>query len=116
MCNGKRTHPRSVLYLNLPPCLCSGNQSVSLTTAIAIYFIIWWTVLFAVLPFGVRSQQDSGAVTPGTDPGAPAMPRLWRKLIWTTIMASVVFALCVVVYANRLVTLDGLAALFGMAR
>ena len=89
-----RAKPRSVFYLNPPPCTRSGNHSVSLTTAIAIYFIIWWTVLFAVLPFGVRSQEESGAVAPG----------------------SVVFALCVVVYAHRLVTLDGLAALLGMAR
>jgi predicted secreted protein len=48
---------------------------MSLATSIAIYFIIWWTVLFAVLPWGVRSQQESGAVAPGTDPGAPAIPR-----------------------------------------
>ena len=89
---------------------------MSLTTGIAIYFIIWWTVLFAVLPFGVRSQEESGAVTRGTDPGAPAIPKLWHKLVWTTIAASVVFALCVVVYVNRLVTLDGLAALLGLAR
>ena len=31
---------------------------MSLPTSIAIYFIIWWTVLFAVLPWGVRSQQE----------------------------------------------------------
>ena len=107
---------RSGFYLNPPTCCCLGNRSVSLTTAIAIYFIIWWTVLFAVLPFGVRSQEESGAVAPGTDPGAPAIPRLWRKLIWTTITASVVFALCAVVYTYRLVTLEGLAALLGLAR
>ena len=89
---------------------------MSLTTAIAIYFIIWWTVLFAVLPFGVRSQHESGAVASGTDPGAPEVPRLWQKLIWTTVAASVIFALCAVVYSYRLVTLDGLAILLGMAR
>ena len=50
-------------------------------TVIAIYFIIWWVVLFAVLPWGVRSQQESGEVTPGTDPGAPAVHRVWRKLV-----------------------------------
>jgi len=33
-------------------------------TFIAIYFIIWWVVLFAVLPWGVRSQEESGEVTP----------------------------------------------------
>jgi predicted secreted protein len=87
---------------------------MSLATAIAIYFIIWWTVLFAVLPWGVRSQQESGAVTRGTDPGAPVIPRLRRKLIWTTIVAGLVFALWYVVYTYRLIALDDLAAMLGM--
>jgi predicted secreted protein len=88
---------------------------VSLTTAIAVYFLIWWVVLFAVLPFGVRSQHESGeAMTPGSDPGAPAIPAIWRKLAWTTVAATVIFALCAVVYSYRLVTIDGLAALIGM--
>ena len=42
------------------------------TTIAAIYFIMWWIVLFAVLPWGVRSQTEHGEeVPPGTDPGAP---------------------------------------------
>ena len=81
-------------------------------TVIAIYFLIWWVVLFAVLPWGVRAQGEGGA--PGTDPGAPLVPRLKAKLVWTTVVASVVFGLCAVVYVNGLVTLDGLAALMGM--
>jgi predicted secreted protein len=88
---------------------------MSLATSIAIYFIIWWTVLFAVLPWGVRSQQESGAVVPGTDPGAPAIPRLRRKLVWTTIVAGIVFALWYVVYTYRLIAIDDLAAMLGMA-
>ena len=40
---------------------------MSLVTAIAIYFIIWWTVLFAVLPWGVRSQDETGTVAKGTE-------------------------------------------------
>ena len=86
---------------------------MSLTTAVAIYFIIWWVVLFAVLPFGVRSQEEEGAVAPGTDPGAPVLARVWMKLLWTTVAASVVLALCVVVYRYRLVTIEGLAGLLG---
>ncbi len=58
---------------------------MALTTAFAIYFIIWWVVLFAVLPWGVRSQEESGEVVPGSDPGAPNLPKLLLKLIWTTI-------------------------------
>ena len=66
---------------------------MSLATSIAIYFIIWWVVLFAVLPWGVRSQDEQGTITPGSDPGAPAIPNLKRKLIWTTIVAAGVFAI-----------------------
>ena len=89
---------------------------MSLTTAIAIYFIIWWVVLFAVLPFGVRSQEESGDVAPGTDPGAPARANLKRKLVWTTLVACIVFALFFVVYSYRLITIDDLAAMLGMPR
>jgi predicted secreted protein len=29
------------------------------TTAAAIYFVIWWIVLFTVLPFGVRNASEA---------------------------------------------------------
>ena len=87
---------------------------MSLPTALAIYFIIWWVVLFAVLPWGVRSQHEDGAIIPGSDPGAPAIPNLKRKLLWTTIVAGIVFALGYVVYAYRLIELDDLAAMLGL--
>jgi predicted secreted protein len=87
---------------------------LSLTTAAAIYFIIWWVVLFAVLPWGVRSQVESGDVVPGSDPGAPAVPNLVAKLVWTTVVATIVFALAAVAYVYRVVTLDQLGTLFGL--
>ena len=87
---------------------------MSTTTAIAIFFLIWWVVLFAVLPWGIRSQHEGGEIVPGTDPGAPAVPNLGRKLLWTTAVSVVIFAACYVVYVNHLVTLEGLAKLLGM--
>lgn len=83
-----------------------------ITTALAIFFLIWWVVLFAVLPWGVRSQQEGGEVAPGTDPGAPAMPKLGRKLVWTTLVSAVLFAGCYVIYVERLVTIEALMAPF----
>jgi len=83
------------------------------TTAVAIFFLIWWVVLFAVLPWGVRSQHEGGEVAPGTDPGAPILPKLGRKLIWTTVVAGAIFAAFYVVYADRLISLDSLMARFG---
>jgi predicted secreted protein len=87
---------------------------MSITTAIAIYFLIWWVVLFTVLPWGVRPQGAEGA--PGTDPGAPLVPRLLAKLVWTTIIATAVFAACATVYVKGWVTLDDLVDLVGMPR
>jgi len=87
---------------------------MSLARSIASYFISWWVVLFAVLPWGVRSQEEDGTITPGSDPGAPAIPGLKRKLVWTTIVAAVVFAAWQVIYAYRLIALDDLAALIGV--
>jgi predicted secreted protein len=76
------------------------------STLIAIYFIIWWVVLFAILPWGVRSQAESGDVAPGTDPGAPSVHCVWRKLLWTTVTAAVVFGIAVAVYKADLVPLE----------
>jgi predicted secreted protein len=90
------------------------SRTLSITTAIAVYFLIWWLVLFAVLPWNIRSQVESGSVAPGTDPGAPAIAGLRRKLIWTTIVSACVFAILSIVYSYRLIALDDLAASFGV--
>jgi predicted secreted protein len=87
------------------------------STAAAIYFIIWWVVLFAVLPFGVRSHDEAGvAVEAGNDPGAPTALRMKTKLIWTTLIACVLFAICWVVYVYRLVSLEDLGTLWGLLK
>jgi predicted secreted protein len=75
-------------------------------TLIAIYFLIWWVVLFAVLPWGVRNQEEAGDVIPGTDPGAPAIHKVWSKLIWTTVVATVIFAVLYVIDAQGLIPYD----------
>jgi predicted secreted protein len=51
----------------------------------AIYFTVWWTVLFAVLPFGVKRDE---AEQVGHQPGAPARPLLIKKFIWTSIISA----------------------------
>jgi predicted secreted protein len=52
-------------------------------------------VLFAVLPFGVRSQHEVGNYVRGTDPGAPVKPYLFLKTLWTTAISLVVFGLLI---------------------
>lgn len=71
---------------------------MTLLGAFAVYFVIWWTVLFCILPLGVRSQIESGEVTAGTEPGAPAAPQLLRKAVLTTLVSLGVFALLFVLW------------------
>ncbi|MEL6437368.1 MAG: DUF1467 family protein [Pseudomonadota bacterium] len=66
---------------------------MSLLSAFAIYFIIWWVTLFAILPLGVRSQAEESDVILGTETGAPIRPQLGRKALLTTLVASIVFAI-----------------------
>ncbi|MBI1385003.1 MAG: DUF1467 family protein [Rhizobiales bacterium] len=81
---------------------------MSLTFALAIYFVVWWIVLFAILPIGVRTQGESGEVVPGTPASAPTSPRLLRKVLMTTVVASVVFAGIYIIITERLIDLDSL--------
>lgn len=61
-------------------------------TAIAIYFVIWWIVLFAILPFGVKNAHEAGEATlEGNEPGAPVRHQMGKKALITTIVAAVVF-------------------------
>jgi len=79
---------------------------MDLVLAIAVYIFIWWIVLFAVLPFGVRTQQEEGSVVPGTPESAPAKPRLVRIFLINTVVATTVFAIVYVVIAYGLITPD----------
>jgi predicted secreted protein len=60
---------------------------------LALYTMIWWMTLFAVLPFGVRTQGEAGDVVPGTPASAPVRPRLIRVFLINTVVATLVFAL-----------------------
>ncbi len=64
---------------------------MSVMLGIAVYFIIWWTTLFAVLPIGVRTQRETGEVVPGTPESAPAHFRVLRVLAINTAVATAVF-------------------------
>lgn len=63
---------------------------MSVTSLVAIYFIVWWLVFFAILPWGNRAQADvdQANMAPGTAPSAPARPRLILKALITAVIAA----------------------------
>jgi predicted secreted protein len=86
----------------------------SISTGFAIYFVLWWIVLFVTLPFGVRSQQEQGEGVPGSDPGAPVASRMGAKLIWTTAISAVIYAMAMLAYSAGYLNVERLSKLMGI--
>ncbi|WP_020178853.1 DUF1467 family protein [Methylopila sp. M107] len=72
----------------------------------AVYFVIWWTTLFAVLPFANKGRAEDVAVVPGADSGAPASLRIGRTFLATTLVASAIFGAVYAVLTYHLIGLD----------
>jgi len=85
---------------------------VHVESFLAIYFVVWWIVLFAVLPWGMRTQEEEGEVTPGTPASAPAKLNLAKKAMWTTIVSAVVVGVFWLVGVAFGLSFEGFVAMF----
>ena len=65
---------------------------MSWTSGLAIYVVIWWLVIFLVLPWGRRNTIGPDDVDKGQDAGAPEKPRMLVKMAVTTVVSGVFFA------------------------
>jgi predicted secreted protein len=89
-------------------------MAYTISTGFAIYFVLWWIMLFVTLPFGVRSLHEDGGGSPGTDPGAPVVTLMGRKLIWTTLLSAVIYAVGMTAYYEGFLNIDRLSKMMGM--
>ena len=64
-------------------------------TAFVLFALIWWTVLFAVLPFGTKPVADPDAATGWR--GAPERPLMGRKLLATTVISTVMWGIAMLI-------------------
>jgi predicted secreted protein len=62
-------------------------------TAFVVFVLVWWTVLFAVLPLGTRPVAEPDATTGWR--GTPEHPHLLRKLLLTTLISALIWAIIV---------------------
>lgn len=74
---------------------------MNVVTGIMVYVIVWWLVLFTVLPFGNRAPDE---VQPGTVESAPERPRLWIKALVTTVIASLIWGVIYWIIESDLIT------------
>lgn len=81
---------------------------MSITGAIVLYAISWFIVLFVNLQLGQRTQGDAGVVVPGTPSSAPAEFPLKRKVVATTMVATVIWAVISAVILSGWITVRNL--------
>ena len=67
-------------------------------TGVVLYALIWWTALFAVLPIGTHPASEADAASGWR--GAPIRPHLLRKVIATTLLAAVIWAVADLVISS----------------
>jgi len=58
-------------------------------TGIVVYFLVWWTLLFAVLPLGVEPNPE--AEKAGGWRGAPRQVRVLRVILLNTVLSILVW-------------------------
>ncbi len=84
---------------------------MSVSIAIGLFFIVWWIVLFALLPFKMGEQQ----APPGSDPfaeaaGAPSSPRLARKFILAAAISALIVGALYAAFAFDLISIGDIPA------
>jgi predicted secreted protein len=57
-------------------------------SGILVFVVLWWLVIFAVLPWGVRIPDNP---EPGHATSAPEKPMLGRKVLATTAITAVLW-------------------------
>jgi len=75
---------------------------VTWVTGTVLYIVIWWLVLFTVLPWGVKVPDK---VEPGMATSAPEQPRMWLKLGITSGISALIWSICYLIITSDLITL-----------
>lgn len=81
---------------------------MGITSAIVLFAVIWFMVLFIALPIGLRTQGDEGNVVPGTMAGSPANLNMKRKLWIVTVISTVLWVVIAGVILSGAITLRDL--------
>ncbi len=76
---------------------------MAITSAIVLYAVIWFLVLFLVLPLRLVTQGESGEVVPGTPESAPQDAQIGRKLKIVTIVATPIWAVATAIILSGVI-------------
>jgi predicted secreted protein len=79
---------------------------MNITSGIVLFAVIWFMVLFVVLPLRMRTQGDSGNVVPGTPSSAPENPDLRRKVKVVTLVSVAIWLVAAGVIVSGVISVE----------
>jgi predicted secreted protein len=72
---------------------------MALVSGIVVFFVIWWTALFTVLPFSITRDKT----------GKPNDPKLKAKFLMTTFVTAIIWLIIYVVIEADLISFRDIA-------
>ncbi len=78
---------------------------MTIPAAVVLFCVIWFMVLFVVLPLRMKSQDEAGSVVPGTPSSAPADPKMKKKVLWVTIVTLILWVPLVWVISSGVISM-----------
>lgn len=73
------------------------DEGMGVVTGLVVFLILWWTLLFTVLPRNITGQHETDEIVPGSEPGAPTDPQLKAKAWLTTQITAGVWILVFII-------------------
>ncbi len=62
---------------------------MTITGSIVVFVCLWWIVFFSILPLDVNREKKGNIE--GIDPGAPENPKIFKKIIYSSLITSIIF-------------------------
>ncbi|NQU62481.1 MAG: DUF1467 family protein [Rhodospirillales bacterium] len=71
----------------------------------AVFIIIWWLVIFMVLPWSAkRIEPDKLGEEEGADPDTVKKPNLLMRILLTTVISGVIFGLVYLIVVSGVIS------------
>ena len=81
---------------------------MGISSALVLYAVLWFLVMFVTLPVRLRTQGDEGKVVPGTQAGAPANFNVKRTMLIVTGISFMLWLLIAGVIVSGAITVRDL--------
>jgi len=84
---------------------------MGIITGVFIYLLIWWVIIFCTLPLKFQRLEKN---TDGSMPGAPVHPQMKFKIILTTVISAVLWAVIELVIRSGWISYHDIAQRMAM--